>query len=74
LSNKKNPEPWKKLKCAEAIDRKMVTTIVFRRKIPVLSARLPPKLSVELDFWTFMLCLMFVHPKKPGTLKKFDQF
>jgi hypothetical protein len=29
---------------------------------------------VELDFWTFLLCSMFVHPKIPGTLEKFDQF
>jgi hypothetical protein len=48
----------------------MVPTIVFRRKIPVLLARLPPKLSVELDFWTFLLCSMIVQQKKPEPLEK----
>jgi hypothetical protein len=30
----------------------------FSKENPVLLARLPPKPSVKLDFWTFLLCLI----------------
>jgi hypothetical protein len=45
----------KKFKCAEDIDLEIVTTIAFRRKIPVLSARLPPKPSVETRLLAFFV-------------------
>jgi hypothetical protein len=58
------PRPWK-----SAIYRKMDTTIVFWRIIPVLWARLLPEQSVELDFFYFFVVFNDCSIKKIGTLE-----
>jgi hypothetical protein len=57
---------------AKAVDQDMVTTIIFRKKILIIQARLPPKPIADLDFLTFLLCLIIVYILKPKTLEKYQ--